>query len=302
MVLFLSGCSDGSGKKNDNNRDKKTIQTSAEKLVSSVWFVVEQDLIIQGIKVNYKTVSVNLKSGNLLSEEEWVVITTPSQVLTYSISDDDHDFKLNKQLTASQVEFVKNAESLEVPEIDLEIDENIERYDVYNRLQLSRCRSAKVWPELVDIYKGQNKFIYFSAVHGIKAPWALKWDPRLKKFMDFYKTSYDYPLDSGGFKGYALAITPNKNIRNQNKEILKDSLFVDFYSFVSKCDFRYGTEKKLDAVPDFLPRFDSNDDDFQSTYMVPETIEGLLLSTLNIYYLDPRYTSEDLDYSKSLKY
>lgn len=245
MAVFLSGCSDGSGKKNDNNRDEKTIQTSAEKLVSSIWFVVEQDLIIQGIKVNYKTVSVNLKSGNLLSEEEWVVITTPSQVLTYSISDDDHDFKLNKQLTDSQVEFVKNAESLEVPEIDLEIDENIERYDVYNRLQLSRCRSAKVWPELVNIYKGQNKFIYFSAVHGIRSPWALKWDPKLKKFTDFYRTNIRYPLDSAGFKGYALAISPNKNVRNMNNEILDNSLFIDFFGFADRCDVRYGAEKKI---------------------------------------------------------
>lgn len=63
-----------------------------------------------------------------------------------------------------------------------------------------------------------------------------------------------------------------------------------------------GPKKKLEAVADFIPRFDPSDDEFQSEYMVPETIEKLYLPTTTIYSAFPSYTPDDLEYSKSLKY
>lgn len=288
--LVITACS------GNNERQKKPNVTSSPKESIQFRYVAEQYLLIQSTKIHIKMASVEI---GFPEKQDWIIITTPKQKLSYLIKDRSHAFALVQNLSSEQLNLLqKEPPHKAATEIDLNIHSLAEKYQILNTLQLSRCRTATAWNDLVEYARSERPTIYFNASFALQTSWALAWDMNSQIFKGIVDTYYE--LESTSVKDVELLLTPNRDIYSKNRTLLEDSQFVSFSSFHEGCDFGYDPNADLDTNRDFLPRYDKSIDDIQSRLLRID-FNRAAGSTSSAIWIPPVIAEDDISYAQELK-
>lgn len=289
--LFL-GCT-------EDNKTKAPAPEVApvEKSSLRLTHVKEQNLKIQDTEVIVKMASVE---QGTFEKQNWVLIVTPRQTFSYIIDDITRNYAVIQNLSSEQMALLQNSTPESSIQLDLDIPVFVEKFDILNTLEVSRCRSAAVWKDLVNFVFSKRQTIYFNASYFMKSPWALTWDMESQTFSGIVATSPQYPISSSFYKNLQVLLTPQMNIYSQDEVLFRDSRFVKLTGFADRCDSGYSLNAFDTRDEAFVPRYDESLDKTISK-IIDMTLEDAVFSTDPIYFSPPYFTEDDINYAKSLK-